>query len=933
MAFSQRDSEFTLDFGGAIPPQLRSRLKWGVVIVGLILLFVLLSLLRSVYTELLWFGELGFRAVYVKILLTRVVLFIIGASIFAVPAGVSLYLANRLSQGPEEIPLPQATRDVLKKLITWGAVGAVVVLSVIFGILAAAQWEVSLRFGSRLSFADTDPVFLKDISFYVFSLPLYEFVRGWLLGAAGVILVATLAMYFVNFSFRGVGLLITPGLKVHVSIIAAMIMVFLGVGHWLSRWDLVLSDQGAAFGAMYTDLHARKLALLLLTIFAFVAALLIFVNAYMRGIRLLVGGVALWVVMSLLLGVVWPNAMQRFTVNPNEFAREQPYIDRNIEFTRKGFGLDNITEELYPVDPSLTAELVSENLQTVGNIRLWDHGPLSSVYRQLQLIRPYYDFKDADVDRYQVGGEYRQVMLAAREIAQEKLDPDAQTWVNTRLRYTHGFGVAMSPVTEFTPEGRPEFFAQDIPSDGVISVQPKSPIDAPETVIDNPRIYYGEKTTDYVIVNTNTDELDYQVEGGELKSIRYNGAGGVPVSSFIRRAAYAWQFADVNIFITGEITGESKIQYRRAIQERISAVTPFLRLDEDPYIVAAEGGLFWIQDMYTVSDRFPYSDPFGENGDFNYIRNSVKATVDAFNGTVVFYVVDPTDPLIQTYSKIFPDLFVPIELMPPSLLSHLRYPRDLFGFQADKYIRYHMLDSQDFYNLEDIWSIPEEKVGQSGTLQEMEPYYVIMKLPGETSVEFVLLLPYTRNEPPIMAGWLAARNDGANYGKLVAFNFPKDRQVDSPEQIEAKIDNDPDISEWFTLRCQEGSFCIRGNLLVIPMTDAAGETFSILYAEPVYLQAEGVEFPELKQVILATGEKVVMRGSVLEALEALTGFTEAAAAAPTDGTPAPPSDATEPPSLFRAEIDRVTELLDEIKSGMASLEEALQGLKDLAGDR
>ena len=917
----QRESDFSLGLGGIIPSQLGARLKWGGIIVGLILLFVLLNLLRSIYTDWLWYGQLGFRSVFIKILLTRVVLFVVGGVLFAIPAGISLFFAYRLSQGREELPLPQAAQDVLKRLISWGTVSAVIVLSVIFGILAAAQWELFLRFWSGVPFGATDPVYNKDVSFYVFSLPLYDFVQGWLLGAAIVIVLATLGVYFVNFSFRGVGFLITSGLKVQGSIIAAAVMFILAFGHWVDRWGLLLSDRGAAFGAAYTDLHALKPALLILTIIALASGILILVNAYMRGIRLLVGGVALWVVMAIVLGVVWPNAMQRLTVRPNEFAREQPYIDRTIAFTRSGFGLEGIAGQPYTVEPSVTAQMVSENLQTVDNIRLWDHDPLSSVYRFEQIIRPYYDFLDADVDRYVVGGQYRQVMLAAREVAHEKLDPDAQTWVNTKLRYTHGFGVAMSPVADVTPRGSPKFFAKDIPNDGIISVQPETPVDEPETVITNPRIYYGENTTDYVIVNTNTDELDYQADDGELRSIKYDGAGGVPIGSFINRLAYAWQFGDINILITGETTGDSRIQYRRLIQDRVSTVAPFLRLDEDPYMVAAEGGLFWIQDAYTLSDHYPYSEPTLR--DFNYIRNSVKMTVDAFDGTVRFYVWDPEDPLVRTYQQIFPKLFFSKDQMPESLRAHVRYPQDLFGFQAAKYLKYHMEDPQDFYNLEDIWSIPSEKFGQGGELQPVEPYYVIMKIPGEEREEFVLLLPYTRNKPnPILAGWLAARNDEPNYGQLVAFSFPKEKQVDGPEQIEARIDIDPAISEWFTLRCQAGSFCIRGNLLVIPLGG------SLLYVEPVYLQAEGVDFPELRRVILASGDKVVMEDSLDEAVASLTGFVRAAPGATVDVQMPAAAEEVDP---FQAEIDRLDSVLQQLKEGLVSLEEALQSLSELTG--
>ena len=939
----QQEPDLNFDLRGIVPTNPARLIRWGAVILGIVLLFVVLTILRGIYTDWLWFGELGFRGVYVKVLITRVALFVMGGLAFGAIAGVSLYFANRVSEGPEELPLPQATRDILRGLIRWGVVAATVLLGVIFGVIAASEWELFLRFWNGVSFGTSDPVYNKDVSFYVFNLPLYGFLQGWVLGATIVVLLATVGLYFVKYSFRGVGFVITSGLKIHVSVLAAVIMFALASGHWLDRWGLLLSDRGAVFGVAYVDENALKPALLIMTIIAFASGVLILVNAYMRGIRLLIGGVALWGVMAVLLTIVWPNTMQRLTVNPNEFSRERPFIDRNIEFTRRGFGLENIVEQLYAAERDLSAELISQNLQTIDNIRLWDHGPLSDVYKQIQLIRPYYDFKDADVDRYVVDGEYRQVMLAAREVAREKLDPDSQTWINEKLRYTHGFGMAMSPVTEFTPEGRPEFFAKDIPRDGVIVVRgvDGSATDEPETVVTNPRIYYGEKTDSYVIVNTNTDELDYQAEGGELKSIKYYGEGGVPLSSFVRRLAYAWQFGDINVLISGEITGGSRIQYRREIQHRISKVAPFLRLDHDPYIVASGGGLFWIQDAYTVSNNYPYSDPNVDvaGKSFNYVRNSVKVVVDAFNGSLAFYVVDNNDPMIRTYQEIFPELFLPLEDVDQSLRAHFRFPQDLFGFQADKYLRYHMLDPQDFYNLEDIWSIPSEKFGQSGELVPVAPYYAIMKLPGGDREEFVLLIPYTRNDPPIMAGWLAARNDGENYGQLVAFNFPKERQVDSPQQIEARIDNDSDISEWFTLRCQEGSDCIRGNLLVIPMASrdpiTGEETLGLLYAEPVYLQAEGIEFPELKRVILATGEKVVMEDSVDAAVCSLTGFCrDGTEAAPGDAqVSAPPPAPTAPDDQMKVEIDSVTEALEALKEGLTTLEEALQRLTELTEEQ
>ena len=917
---SGQESEFPVDAGNQqVTQQMGTLLKWGAAVGGLVVLYSLVSLLKSVYTDLLWFDALDFRGVYTKILFMRVVLFLIGAAIFAVPMSISALYAHRLSRGPVTLPLPEETVDVLRKIIGWGAVATVAVLSLIFGGVLSSRWEIFLRFFNSATFGQKDPVFSRDLSFYVFDLPVYQFVQGWLLGAGVVVLLASLALYVVNYGFRGVSFSLTTGLKVQLSIIGSFLMLTLALGHWLDRWELVLSEQGAVFGAAYVDLHARSPALLVLTVVAAAGGVLALVNAYMRGLRLLVGAVLLWIAMSVLLSAGWPAAMQQLRVNPNEFVKEREYINRNIEFTRSGFGIeiDDVEELFYPVDTSVPKEAIEQNPQTINNIRLWDYRPLSDVYKQIQLIRPYYDFKDADVDRYTVNGEYRQVLLSAREVAPEKLDENSQTWVNQKLIYTHGIGLAMSPATQFTPEGRPEFYAKDIPNDGRIPVG--APGAEPDIVVDNPRIYYGENTVDYAIVNTKTDEVDYNTEEGELIRNNYAGEGGVRLSSIFRRMAYAWQFADINIMISGEITDGSLLQYHREVQERISKVAPFLLLDEDPYIVATEGRLIWMQDAYTVSDKYPYSDPI--DGSFNYIRNSVKITMDSFDGDIRFYVWDTSDPMVRTYAEIFPDLFTPKESMPESLREHVRYPQDLFTIQAQKFTRYHMREAQDFYNNEDLWDFANEKFGQGETLQVVKPYYVIMKLPGEEREEFVQLLPYTPSQRQNLIGWLAARSDGENYGKLVVFNFPKDRQIDGPEQVEARIDNDQDISAWFTLRCTEGSTCIRGNLLVIPLGS------SILYAEPIYIQAEGVRFPELKRVILASGDRVVMEDSLREALDALT--------EPEEGVlpPAGPGEAAGTPDGYRtigSELENLREAVEVLKEDIAALEDALRRLVQVA---
>lgn len=920
---SGNEPDFPFDLGSQqVPPNLGSMAKWVAIIGALVVIFAVLSFARSVYTDFLWFDQLGFSGVFIKIVTTRIALFAIGSLFFGTLLGVSAFFAYRASAGESNLPVPPEALVFLERLVKWGSVAVVIVLSVIFGGILSAKWEIFLRFANSVPFNTADPLFNKDISFYVFTLPMYDFIQGWLLGTTVLVLLATVGMYFVRYSLRGLQFEMTTELKIHVSILAALVMIAIAGGHWLDRWGLVLSTQGAVFGAAYADVHARLPALLVSTIIALGSAILMLVNAYTAGFRLLIGSVILWIAATILLGTAWPALMQQFTVTPNEFVREAPFLSRSLDFTRKGFNLDNVREEFFPANPKVSSDHIEENLQTVRNVRLWDYRPLSSVYRQIQLIRSYYDFKDADVDRYTIDGEVRQVLLSAREVAPEKLDIDRQTWTNRKLVYTHGIGVAMSPVTEFTEEGLPEFFAKDIPSDGVIPVSFED--SEPDILVENPRIYYGENTHDYVIVNTKADELDYQTTGGELFRTNYFGDGGVRLGSILQRVAYAWQFGDINVLISGEITGDSRIQYRREIQERIRTVAPFLLLDQDPYIVATNNEFFWVQDAYTVSDHYPYSDPISP-GSFNYIRNSVKATVDAFNGTVKFHIWDTSDPVIMTYAKIFPSLFSSQAELPESMREHIRYPQDLFSIQAEKYVRFHMKDPQNFYNDEDLWAIPNEKFGQTENLRVVEPYYIIMKLPGEEEEEFVQLLPYTPNQRQNLVGWLAARNDVENYGQLVAFNFPKDRQVDGPEQVEARIDNDQDISAWFTLRCSEGSNCIRGNLLVIPIGD------SLLYAEPVYIQAEGVEFPQLKRVILASGEKVVMEDTLEEALIALTGSSSIEGLArPSQSAPTAPVEASEP-STLQKQINNADALIESIREDLSSLENALEQLKELAG--
>ena len=852
----------------SISRRFQGRMKWIVAIALVAILFVLASFARSIYTDFLWYGELGFRGIYIKVLTTRIALFAVGFIVTAILLAISLLTINRNTSGPGGLPIPEDLAKIAGRLLTIIAIAATLIIGIVMGSFFASKWELFLRFTNAANFGVTDPLYGKDLSFYIFELPTYSFIQGWLLAVAIVVGIASAVLAFANFTLRGVSFTLTSTIRNQLIIIGSIIVLIVSIGFWIDRLELVHSDGGVVYGATYSDVYAKKIALLVLSILGVIVAAAMIIGAFLKNIKISIAPLGLWVILIFALGSAWPSIVQQFSVNPQEFVKEQKYIEDNIEYTRIGFGLNSIDEAFYETEGSVTSDLINANLKSVENIRLWDYRPLTNVYKQIQLIRPYYDFKDADVDRYMINGEYRQVLLAAREVAPEKLAEESQTWVNRKLFYTHGIGIAMSPATEFTSEGRPIFFAKDIPANGQIPISSPETGATPDVMVNNPRIYYGENTLDYVIVNTNTEELDYQTGEGELIKASYDGDGGVSVGTWFRKLVYAWEMRDINILISSELNNQSRIQYKREIQERVAEIAPFLTLDKDPYIVAGEGQLFWMQDAYTTSNKLPYSDPELDDQRhtaYNYIRNSVKVVIDAYTGDIDFYLWDENDPVALTYKKIFPKLFSDANEMPESIRSHVRYPQGLFSIQASKYIKYHMDDPQHFYGNEDLWAIPQEKFGQGDVLQEVEPYYVIMKLPGNEKEEFVQLIPYTPTNRPNMVGWLAARSDGDQYGNLVAYNFPKDRQVDGPEQVEARIDNDQDISAWFTLRCAEGSTCIRGNLLVIPIGD------SILYAEPIYIQAEGVSFPELKKVILATAEKVVMGDSLDDALYMLTG--------------------------------------------------------------
>jgi len=868
--------------------------------VSLIFAFLVLWWLRAVYTDLLWYDELGYQGVFTKILVMKIWLFVGGTAVTAAALIVNFYFTFRFSRGPSTLPVTEETMRLLRALLVVAVVITVLTAAPVFGSAAAGRWEVFLLFLNKVSFGVSDAEFGQDLSFFIVTVRMLNFVQAWVMGTLIVSVVMSLLLYAGIYGLRGLNFFLAPRMLKHIGILGGLLMLSIASGHVLAIYDLVLSSGGLVAGAGYTDIHARIPVLWLMTAIATLGAAAFFASHYFGGLRLMAGAFSLWVIMVLLANLAFPALFQRFQVDPNQFEREQVYIDRNIEATRAAYQLDQVEQVALPAVGDIDADVVANNLPVIENIRLWDVEPLQDAYNQLQFMELYYNFLNMDSDRYILDGKLRQVLLAARELDPENLPADARNWVNRRLQYTHGFGVVMSPAIGFTPEeGRPEFFIQDIPIRG-------------EIPIERPEIYYGESPAPFAIVNSLAPEID--PSGSDL---HYRGEGGVDLGGTFRRLAYAWQFADINILLSDQISSGTKIQYRRQISGRVKALAPFLTMDEDPYpVVDGSGKLWWLQDAFTTTDRYPYSTFTGSG--FNYIRNSVKAVVDAFSGEVSIYVMDPNDPLLQMYRRAFPELFLDFDEMPSELQAHIRYPNGLFSVQAEMYLRYHVTDTQVFFNQADQWAIPEDsRFGRRGV--EVHPSYLMLQMPGGDSEEFVLMLPFSpAGEKKNLVGWLTARNDGVHYGKLNAFTVPKDPQVHGPSQVEARIENDPLISQQFTLWGGEGegSRIVRGQLLVIPVGDA------IIYVEPLYLQSEALAFPELKKVILADGSNVVMADSVGRGLAMLL-----EGKAPSDVVPI--GSGVEGQATPNSEDLRVIEhAVTELDEALKDIQEAVERLRE-----
>jgi len=836
--------------------QLHRLKRWAIVAFGLILAWVGLRWLAMFYTDWLWFRELGYDAVLVKIALTRVILFAVAAAAFLAVALPSVRAAARAT---DRSPLPGAPFEMLDyfrvhKVLVRAGFAVAILVALFLGVTAAAEWETVLLALKAAPFGEADPIFGRDFSFYIFTLPALRFAHGWLVGAVVGLGAILMAFHRVTDRLRGEPDLLGPPARKWLIGLGAFLFLLIAVGHWLGRYELLFSPTGTVFGVGYTDAHVNLPGKTILAVAALLTAGFLAASAVrFRGYRWIAWPVASWLVLVLLVGSAAPALVQRLRVEPSELAVEREYLASNIEFTRKAFGLEGLESRDHPALGVIDADMVADNQGTLRNVRLWDEGPLLQSYNQIQFFRLYYDFMAVHTDRYTVDGELRQVMLATRELSANKLPSEAQRWVNRHLQFTHGYGVAMSPVTEVEAGGRPTFFIRDVPPVGRI------PLDRPE-------IYYGQRSLDFVITHSGMQEFNYPGQDGP-EYTSYEGTGGVLLSSFFRRLLYAWRFGDLNILITGEVGPESRLQFHRTVSDRVATIAPFLMRDREAYAVVADGRVSWIQDAYTVTQRYPYATRW--EGRFNYIRNSVKAVVDAYDGSVNFYVFEPDDPLVRTWAAVFPGLFKPREALPEHLRAHVRVPLDLFTVQTQMLLQYHMRDPGVFYNKEDQWDVPLQT--SFGHSERLRPYYIVARLPGEEKEEFLLIQPFTPDKRHNLVGWMAARNDGEHYGGRILFRFPTGRHVDGPNQIEARIDNDAVISEQFTLWGQVGSEVMRGILLVIPMGDA------ILYAEPVFLKPETLEFPELRRIILADVETVTMHQTLEESVAALIGELPAVA--------------------------------------------------------
>ncbi|HUF89051.1 MAG TPA: UPF0182 family protein, partial [Gemmatimonadota bacterium] len=836
---------------------------------AVLLLFIVLGSVVNTIVEVLWFRELGYEDVFWTGFWARLWVRLVAGVLIFVFFFVNLRLAaSSFGSIRRRISNIEIHEEIPGRWLTLTALAGAAFLALLFSAAVGVRWFDVLALLNAQPFDLVEPLFSRNVGFYVFTLPILRLGQNlaFLLLIAALVILGVLYVTSGGLEIADNKIRFRPGPLRHVAANAALLFLVLAWGYRLDLYELVYSARGVGYGASYTDVHAQVLGYRVLVALS-LAGFGVTVYDVVRGRY----GLTLTAFGALVIGMLvfkgaYPGAVQQFEVEPNEINKEAPYIARNIAYTRRAFDLTTIEERPFEFDPRPTAETLREADQTLSNIRLWDWRPLLDSYSQLQEIRLYYVFDDVDVDRYDLGQGPRQVMLSAREMAVEELPANVQTWQNQHLIFTHGYGLVMSPVNEVTAEGLPKFYLSDIP--------PTMPDTLAEALrVTRPQIYYGERTFTYALVATREQEFDYP-QGDQNIYTSYSGSGGLEIDSWWRRGLFGWYLGSLKFLLTDDIVPDSRLMLHRQIETRIRRVAPFLQYDADPYIVLLDGRLLWIQDAYTVSDRYPYSEPvmaFGGRAGINYVRNSVKVVVDAYDGDVTFYAWDPEDPILATYRKVFPTLFTPADSMPEGLRAHMRFPEDLFSIQAEVLRSYHMEDPKVFYNREDLWNIPNEIY--QGQAQSMVPYYVLLQLPDDAAPEFQLMLPFTPNRRDNMIALLAAKSDPGNYGRRVIYEFPKDRLIYGPMQIEARIDQDPVISEQITLWSQKGSSVIRGNLLVIPLAS------SVLYVEPLFLQAQQSQLPELRRVIATYGTAIVMEPTLEDAMLALIRRTAGAAAA------------------------------------------------------
>ncbi len=982
-------------FGGRAATAGR-RFGLGLVVVVILAFLALAGFGLDLWTDAIWYRSVGFDAVFWTRLGTQAVLFIGALAIALAVLLGNLWLAARFSPPPDETGrgslrgfvdrLGEAARNAdrggawtgqrpggtddesggpfaqwgpfgqagprgrrpgggrpiaieaedlpdLTPLAGWLIGGLAVLFALGIAGAASGNWETILLFQQRVPFAPTgpavvDPVFGRDIGFFLFDLPFLRLGQSVLNGLVLGALLVSLGRYLVG-ALRGSLVFSTP-VRVHLAVLAGLYLLSVAAGYQLDKFELVYSAQGVATGVSFTDENARFFALDVLTVIAALSAAFLVGGAFTRMIWPLGLAVGVWFVASFVLGNLYPEFIQRFTVKPDERAREERYIGNNIAMTRLAYGLDNWDPTDYSGEATLTQDAVDRERATFDNARLWDYRPLRDTLDQLQTVRQYYDFVDVDTDRYVLDGDLRQVMLSARELAPEK-NPSASSWVNQRITFTHGVGLAFVPVNGALEGGQPRLLIRDIPPVTLDGAPP----------IDEFRIYFGERDSDWVIARARQPEFDYPLgsaaggagstDAGAGRTTRWTGETGIRLENTLTRLLYAARFRDLNLLISDQVTADSQLLYHRSLGDRLQLIAPFLVFDKDPYLVVTDDRrLVWIQDAYTVSDRFPnaqYIDPASlpegsrlAEVPLNYVRNSVKVVVDAYDGSMTFYAADVNDPILRAYEGVFPTLFTPLDRLPDGLRAHLRYPEELFNVETRMYARYHVRSAVAFYNNEDVWTVPASPAGEQSLPNEA--YYVVMRMPGEADPEFLLLQPMVPAQRPNMIAWVAARNDGDAYGQVRVYRFPENTSVLGPNQIAAQISADPVISSQLTLWDQAGSTVIRGNLIVMPVQDA------LIYLQPVYLQAANARFPALQKVVLATSSRIVWGDTLADALRLLLAGTGPTPSPAPTTSPSPDATPTPAPTVGPGQTPLAGDVQSLVTYANAHFELAQQALRN-----